>query len=428
MSSKAEPSPGHDHPRGLISVERARGYLLERARPLGDIEPCPLPEALGRVLAADQPSPIDVPGYANSAMDGYAIRVADVEGGNGASLRVTRRIAAGETGDAIGAGEAARIFTGAPLPEGADAVVMQENAREVGDRVQIGGPVASGEFVRPRGNDIREGTIILTAGTRLRPQEIGLAASVGLASLPVYRKLRVATFSSGNELLQPGEVLRPGTIYNSNRYCLLSLLAGLGCVEIDLGTVADSLDATRDALREAADVADVVVTSGGMSVGDEDYLRMALESVGELEMWRVAVKPGKPLAYGRIRGREGPESRGLGADFLGLPGNPVSTLVTFCLFVRPFILRRQGALDVLPRPWPVRADFAWPKPVDRREFVRARLATDEDGVRRAHLFAKQGSDVMTSAVWADGLVEIPEGITIEPGDRVSYYSFAELLS
>ena len=401
----------------MISFDQALEFMLERARPLLETEHVTLTEALGRVLARAETSPIDVPGYANSSMDGYALRASDAAGDGLVSLRVTQRIAAGDTGGVLEAGEAARIFTGAPLPEGADAVVIQEDCSLDGEQVLFHGPVNAGDNIRPRGNDIVAGSEVLAAGTRLRPQELGLAASVGLARLEVVRRLRVGIFSSGDELVQPGEPLFPGAIYNSNRYTLRGLLSALGCETIDLGSVEDSLEATEAALVEAADASDVVVTSGGMSVGDEDHVKRAVERAGQLEMWRVAVKPGKPLAYGRIGA----------ADFIGLPGNPVSTLLTFCLFVRPFLLRRQGVPSVLCKALEVPAAFRWPRPGRRREYVRARLQQGDDGVT-VGIYAKQGSDVLTSTVWADGLVEIREGDTVEPGDLVPYYSFAELLS
>ena len=398
---------------GLITVEQALEFMLDRARPVVETETVALTEALGRVLAAGQTSPIDVPGYANSSMDGYAVRAADASEDAPVTLRVSQRIAAGEMGTPLAAGEAARIFTGAPLPEGADAVVIQEDCERDGDAVRFRGPVPLGDNVRPRGNDIVAGAEVLAAGTRLRPQELGLAASVGLAALPVVRRLRVAIFSSGDELVQPGAPLPAGAIYNSNRYTLQGLLAALGCEAVDLGSVEDTLAATEGALVEAAADADVVVTSGGMSVGEEDHVKRALERAGQLEMWRVGVKPGKPLAYGRIDE----------ADFIGLPGNPVSTLVTFCLFVRPFLLRRQGVADVLPKPVAVPAAFRWSRPGRRREYVRARLVPGG----RVDIYPKQGSDVLTSTVWADGLVEIREDAVIEPGDPVPYLAFAELL-
>ncbi len=416
MSSRQHATSDSARARGLISVDQARAFMLARARALEETERVPLTEALGRVLARAETSPIHVPGHANSSMDGYAVRAADVSGDGQTSLRVTQRIAAGEIGARLAAGEAARIFTGAPLPEGADAVVIQEDCQQDGDQVRFHGPVAAGDNVRPRGNDVVAGHQVLAAGTRLRPQELGLAASVGLAQLDVVRRLRVAIFSSGDELVQPGEPLAAGAIYNSNRYILRGLLSALGCETIDLASVEDNLAATEAALLEAAAEADVVVTSGGMSVGEEDHVKQAVERVGELEMWRVAVKPGKPLAYGRIGA----------ADFIGLPGNPVSTLLTFCLFVRPFLLRRQGVRQVLGKALSVPAAFRWPRPGRRREYLRARLEQGSDGVA-VNIYAKQGSDVLTSTVWADGLVEIREGKTVEPGDLVPYYSFAELL-
>ncbi len=423
MSEIARAPQDYCYPTGLISVEQARTFILQRARPLHDapagVEHVGVAEGLGRVLAGSHSSSIDVPGYANSQMDGYAFYYGDLSGSTTTTpLTVTQRIAAGGVGKRLGRGEAARIFTGAPLPEGADTVVMQERCERDGDTVLVPGDIASGENVRPRGNDIQSGAEVLCAGMRMRPQDMALAASVGIAELAVVRRLRVAIFSSGDELVGPGEALRPGQIYNSNRYAMLGLLSALGCETHDLGTVEDSLAATEDALLRAASVADVVVTSGGMSVGEEDHLKAAVENVGRLDMWRVAVKPGKPLAYGSIGD----------ADFLGLPGNPVSTLVTFCLFVRPFLLTRQGVTKTDVLGIPVRADFAWPRARDRREFARAQIRTDAKGDLWAELYHKQGSDVMTSTVWADGLVELPEGVTIARGDRVNYLSFEHLLS
>ena len=402
----------------MLSVEEARAYLLDRARSIGESERIPVEDALGRVASADVTAPIDVPGHANSAMDGYAVRAADIARDGETTLRVTQRIAAGgEIGSALAAGEAARIFTGAPVPEGADAIAIQEDCRRDGASVTVPGPLAPGTFVRPRGNDIRAGAVVLAAGARIRAQEMGVVASVGVDRVEVRRRPRVAIVSSGDELRRPGEPLGPGQIYNSNRFTLLGLLRRLGCEVVDLGLVADTFEATRDALLDGAARADVLITTGGVSVGEEDHVRRALEAIGTLDMWKVRVKPGKPIVYGRVGA----------CDLLGLPGNPVSALVTFGLFVRPFILRRLGAASVFPPPVRVAARFAWPKPGGRREFARARLVAAEDGETGAEIHARQGSDVLSAAAWATGLVEIAEGTTVVPGDRVRYYSFAELL-
>ncbi len=405
------------YPDGMISVDQARAFILDRARVVSETEAVDVAASLGRVLADAHVSPIDVPGYANSAMDGYAVRSADIPKKGEARLEITQRITAGVTGGSIGAGEAARIFTGAPVPDGADAVVMQERCQSDGDHVVFSGPLEAGENIRPKGNDIVAGREVLPRGLRMRPQEMGLAASVGLARLSVFRKLKVAMFSTGDELVKPGEPLPAGKIYNSNRYTLTGLLSALGCEILDMGMVEDTLDATREAFTEAASRADVIVTSGGVSVGEEDHVRDAVDATGHIELWRVAVKPGKPLAYGRIGE----------ADFLGLPGNPVSTLVTFCLFVRPFLLKRQGATEVLPKPYPVVAAFEWRKAGKRREFARARLSREEGQAPKAEIFPKQGSDVLTSTVWAEGVVEIPEGNQVKPGDTILYYPFSDLL-
>lgn len=405
------------YPDGMISVDQARAFILDRARVVAETETIDVSAALGRVLSAAHVSPIDVPGYANSAMDGYAVRSADFKHKDQARLKITQRITAGVTGRSIGPGEAARIFTGAPIPDGADAVVMQERCEVDGNRVTIPGPVPDGDNIRPRGNDIVAGREVLPQGLRMRPQEMGLAASVGLSRVTVFRKLKVAIFSTGDELVRPGEPLPAGKIYNSNRYTLQGLLTALGAEILDLGMVEDTLEATQTALTDAASRADAIVTSGGVSVGEEDHVRDAVESIGHIELWRVAVKPGKPLAYGRIGE----------ADFLGLPGNPVSTLVTFCLFVRPFLLKRQGAAELLPRPYPVRAAFDWRKVGQRREFARARLSREDGQLPAAEIFPKQGSDVLTSTVWAEGVVEIPEGTRVARGDTILFYSFSDLL-
>jgi molybdopterin molybdotransferase len=401
----------------LMPVSEALDFLLGAARPVDGIESVPTLEANGRVLAADQASTLDVPGADNTQMDGYAVRAADCASGS-AALKVTQRIPAGHLGSVLEAGTAARIFTGALIPEGADAVVMQEQCELDGDVVTVRHAPQSGEWIRRRGEDVQAGAVILPAGARLRSQELGLAASVGLAQLPVRRRVRVAVFFTGDELAMPGEPLQPGAIYNSNRFTLRGLLENFGCEFTDYGIVPDSLQATRDTLREAARNHDLIITSGGVSVGEEDHIKPAVEAEGRLNMWQIAVKPGKPLAFGEV-GRED----GGSAYFLGLPGNPVSSFVTFLLFVRPFLLRLQGVSgDVKPKAVAMRADFDWPKPDRRNEFLRARI-NEEGGLE---LFPNQGSGVLTSTVWADGLIDCPPGQAIARGDIVRFIPFASL--
>ena len=404
----------------LLDFDEARRQLLELAQPLAlrddEFEVLPTYEALDRVLARDQVSTLDVPPMDNSQMDGYAVRVADLTAGQ--PMAVSQRIAAGELAAPLAAGTAARIFTGAMMPAGADAVIMQEQAVLEGGQVRFDILPAGGDWIRRAGEDIRRDSVVLTAGTRLRPQALGLAASVGLAALPVRPRLRVACFFTGDELAMPGETLAPGAIYNSNRFVLVALLRRLGCDVTDLGIVPDSLEATRSALREAARRCDLIVTSGGMSVGEEDHVRPALEAEGSLRTWQIAIKPGKPLAWGAVH-----RAGGGSAHFIGLPGNPVSSFVTFLLFVRPFTLRLQGATDRLPRPIAVRADFDWPKPDRRREFLRARF-NEAGGLE---IYPNQGSGVLTSTVWGDGLVDNPPGQTIAAGDTVHFIPFSELL-
>ena len=404
----------------LLDFDEARRQLLELAQPLalreGDFEVLPTNDALDRVLARDQVSTLDVPPMDNSQMDGYAVRAADLLAGQ--PMAVSQRIAAGEVAAPLAAATAARIFTGAMVPAGADAVIMQEQAVLDGGQVRFDILPAAGDWIRRAGEDIRRDSVVLTAGTRLTPQALGLAASVGLAALPVRPRLRVACFFTGDELAMPGEALAPGAIYNSNRFVLVALLRRLGCDVTDLGIVPDSLEATRSALREAARRCDLIVTSGGMSVGEEDHVRPALEAEGSLRTWQIAIKPGKPLAWGAVRRADGGS-----AHFIGLPGNPVSSFVTFLLFVRPFILRLQGAADRLPRPIAVRADFDWPKPDRRREFLRARF-NEAGGLE---IFPNQGSGVLTSTVWADGLIDNPPLQAIRRGDLVNFLPMERLL-
>lgn len=404
----------------MLSAQEALDLLVGAARVVSESETLATVEATGRVLAADQLSQLDVPPMDNTQMDGYAVRADDCVSG-AATLSVSQRIPAGHVGQPLQRGTAARIFTGALIPEGADAVIMQEQCAfdESTGMVTINHVPSSGEWIRRRGEDIRAGGTLLSRGTRLRAQELGLAASVGLATLPVYRRLRVAVFFTGDELTMPGEPLKPGAIYNSNRFTLRGLLHQLGCLVTDLGNVPDSLEATRSALREAAQGHDLIVTSGGVSVGEEDHVKPAVEAEGELNLWQIAIKPGKPLAFGKVRRDGAPDP----AFFVGLPGNPVSSFVTFLLFVRPFILALQGAAALPPKRFPMRADFDWIKPDRRNEFLRVRI-NDRQGLE---LFPNQSSGVLTSTVWGDGLVDNPPGQVIRSGDIVNFIPFSELL-
>jgi len=395
----------------LISVDDAITRILDPISAVEQTESVGIENALGRVLAEDVFSSINVPGYDNSAMDGYAVRCVDCID-TGAQLQVAQRIPAGQMGTELEAGTAARIFTGAPVPANADAVVMQEHCNQEGDQVRINSQVKPGQHIRRAGEDISQGSVVLKAGHQLRPQELGLLASVGLAKVSVKRKLKVATFFTGDEIVEPGNVLAEGQIYNSNKYTITGLLQAAGCEILDLGIVPDTLDATLEVLKRAAQNADLVVTSGGVSVGEEDHVRIALEQLGELKMWRIAMKPGKPVAYGKVAD----------AIFMGLPGNPVSTFVTFLLFVKPLILKLQGADKYFAVKMPVIADFEWPA-VKRQEYLRVRLIESDKGLL-ATLYPHQGSGVLSSTCWADGLVEVPVETVIGKGDKVNYLSLS----
>lgn len=402
----------------LLSLDAALANLLAAARPLSDHETCAAAAAMGRVLATSLVSAVSVPPLDNAAMDGYALRLSDWNEAAGlfTGLPISQRIPAGHLGSELMPGTAARIFTGAPLPPGADCVVMQEDCTVAEGRVRIAAAPWPGSHIRRAGEDIRAGQTVLVAGTRLGPAQLGVAASVGASDLHVVRRLKAAVFFTGDELVQPGQPLPPGRIYNSNRATLIALLDQIGVEVIDLGQVPDRLDATVATLERAAEAADVVITSGGVSVGEEDHVKAAVAQLGRIEMWKVAMKPGKPLLHGRV-GR---------ADFLGLPGNPVSAFVVFCLFVRPFLLRRMGAEATAAHSFTVPAAFDWPgigkSAGSRREFLRARL---EDGW--AMLYPNQSSGVLTSLAWADGLVDVEAGSSVTKGGPVRFLPLSELL-
>ncbi|HSG74995.1 MAG TPA: gephyrin-like molybdotransferase Glp [Burkholderiales bacterium] len=397
--------------KGLLSVDEALEVLLAGARPVAEVQEVPTLEATGRVLARSQASTMDVPPMDNSAMDGYAVRTADVKAPD-TKLKVAQRIMAGAVGQALAPGTAARIFTGAPIPPGADAVVMQEFCAADGEAVTIKKVPQKDAWIRRRASDIAKGAQVLTAGIRLRPQDTGLAASVGIKTLPLYRRVRMGLFFTGDELVMPGDPLPPGRIYNSNRFTLNGLAATFGCEVRDYGIVPDTLEDTRAVLKRAAAECDVIVTSGGVSVGDADFVKPAVEAEGSLLMWKIAMKPGRPLAFGKVGD----------AAFIGLPGNPVSSFVTFLIFVRPFLLKTQGIAAVQPRAVAARADFDWPEPDARREYLRVKWNA-QGGLE---IYPTQDSAVMTSTAWADGLVDNPPNHAIRRGDTVRFLPYAEL--
>lgn len=414
MNTVPPPTPSRPP---LLSLPEAQAKLLAAVRPIAARERLSTFDALGRVLAADLVSPLDVPPHDNSAMDGYALRAADVAA-PGALLPVSQRIAAGQIGQALQPGTAARIFTGAPLPAGADTVVMQEDTEAVDGAVRLLAVPPPGQWVRARGEDVHTGAVALPRGTRLAPQALGLAATVGAAQLEVVRRPRVALFSTGDELVMPGEPLPPGAIYNANRTTLCALLQQLGCEVSDLGIVPDRLEATRAALREAATGHDLVLTSGGVSAGEEDHIKPVVQAEGRLEAMQLALKPGRPMVFGEIGAGERP------ALFIGLPGNPVSSFLTFVLLVRPVLLAMQGVPQREPVAQTLTAAFDWPRADRRREFLRAR----RNDAGSVELFPNQSSGVLTSVFWADGFVDNPPGQTIRRGDAVRFLPLAELLS
>ena len=471
MSSGAGVATGVPPVSALLSLDDALAQLLQAAEPVRETQHLPTLDAHGRVLAHDLCSGINVPPEDNSERDGWALRVADwapaanelaaakelaasaasaeaaapsesaesarlssSDGSPSTGLRlpVSQRIPAGQAALPLAPGSVARVFTGACIPHGADAVVMQEDADQNAQGVAFTQPIRLGQWIRRAGEDIRAGSVVLPAGLRLTPQALGLAASVGTAQLEVRRRVRVACFFTGDELVPPGQPLPAGAIYESNRFVLVNLLRRLGCEVNDFGLIADSLAATRAVLREAAVDADLIVSSGGMSVGEEDHVKPAVQAEGELALWQVAMKPGKPLAFGAVRrapadvgALPGGSGRGLAQTyFIGLPGNPVSSFVTFLIAVRPFILRLQGVREVAPRALRLQAHFDWPKPDRRREFLRASIDA-EGGLQ---LFPNQGPGVLSSTVGSDGLIDCPAGCAIARGDWVRFLPFDALLN
>lgn len=394
---------------GLMPVEVALEMILAKVPEAPSCETVYLEQAVGRVLADSPQASVDVPPADNSSMDGYAVRLSDLTAGK--ALPVSQRIPAGQAPQPLAEGSVARIFTGAEIPAGADAVIMQEQAEVTPEGVLFSAQVAAGENIRRQGQDLRAGQPVLAKGTRLMPADIGVLASTGLDSVLVYRPLKVAILSTGDELVDPGEALGPGQIYNSNRFVLSALLTQMGCVPVDIGRVADTADDTRQALEKAAAQADCIISTGGVSVGEEDHVKAAVESLGELSVWKLKIKPGKPLAFGHVQG----------VPFFGLPGNPASTLVTFCVIARSFILQMQGAQAKAPLTFQVPAGFTR-KPALRQEYLRARIEQ-----QRIVPFYNQNSGVLSSASWADGLAIVPPDTAVQEGDAVAFIPFSELL-
>jgi molybdopterin molybdotransferase len=406
------------HGAALMSVDDALALLAARVSCVAEPECTPLAGALDRILATDLVAARDVPAHDNSAVDGYAVYFDDLNPAGETRLKVAGRAAAGHPfGRPQPRGQAVRIFTGAPMPEAADTVMMQEDCRIEGDSVTIPPGIKRGSNRRKAGEDVKTGAVILHEGQRLRPQDIGLAASVGATSLAVRRRISVAVFSTGDELREPGAETPPGTVYDANRFALAALLARLGSAVADLGILPDKRATIEKALGAAADRHDAIITSGGVSTGEEDHVKAAVEALGSLHFWRLAIKPGRPLALGQIRGRA----------FVGLPGNPAAMMVTFLRFARPVLLRLAGARDTAPVLYRVRADFEHKKRGGRREWVRARLVPDGAGGLLAKKFPREGAGILSSMVESDGLAELPESLThLERGSMVDFLPFSEV--
>ena len=401
----------------LLSADEAVERLLEQVCPVNGIEQCPLADSLGRILAQALTAPHPIPPTDNSAMDGYAVRHDDFSTLEATTLAISQRIAAGDTPSALINNSAARIFTGASVPDGADAVIPQEQSRKANGLVTFDDKPEPGQHIRRAGEDIEKGAIFMHVGCRIQPQAMGLIGANGLATIPVFRRLKIALLSTGNELLMPGTPLQSGKRYNANHFTLIGLLQALDCEIIDLGTIPDELSTTVEKLKSAATSADLIISSGGVSVGEEDHVKAAIEQLGSLDIWKINIKPGKPLAYGNVHD----------TPFFGLPGNPVSLFVTFCLFARPYILRMQGIEEVRPQTMKVHAQFIHTKKGTRQEYVRSRVTTTKHG-SEVKTFGKQGSGVLSSTVWANSLTIIPPNCSITPGDLVEVIPFSELIT
>ena len=418
MNSQSTNSSSAMFNDSLMSADDALSFLIDSASVTAKTEAVSLDDSLGRILASDIHSTINVPGFDNSAMDGYTIALNNSQvAQENLSFKVVDRIAAGSTGKDLNSGSAARIFTGAPIPKGANTVVMQEECKLSEDKSQItvARAINLNENIRPTGNDILKGNVILSSGKQIKPQDISLVASVGVGELVVFKKIKVGVFFTGDELVEPGNPLSPGKIYNSNRYALVALLKQVGCDVVNLGNIEDKLDATCDALEALESKCDLIMTTGGVSVGEEDHVKPAVEKLGELNLWKIRMKPGKPLAYGKVKQ----------TPFIGLPGNPVSSFVTFCIFSLPFIKKMQGNSNYESKILKVKTNFDCKRAKPRREYARVRIDHSTE-TPLANLFPKQGSDVMSSVVWADGIIEIPENTTFETGTILNYYSMSEL--
>ncbi|WP_416653033.1 gephyrin-like molybdotransferase Glp [Candidatus Pseudothioglobus sp. Uisw_086] len=418
MNSQSTNSSSAMFSDSLMSADDALSFLIDSACVTAMTEAVSLDDSLGRILASDIHSTINVPGFDNSAMDGYTIALNENQiAKENLSFDVVDRIAAGSTGNDLKIGNAARIFTGAPIPNGANTVVMQEECTLSEDKSQITvkRAINLNENIRPTGNDILKDNVILSSGRQIKPQDISLAASVGVGELVVFKKIKVGVFFTGDELVEPGNLLTPGKIYNSNRYALVALLKQVGCDVINLGNIEDKLDATCEALEALESQCDLIMTTGGVSVGEEDHVKPAVEKLGELNLWKIRMKPGKPLAYGKVKQ----------TPFIGLPGNPVSSFVTFCIFSLPFIKKMQGNSNYESKILKVKTNFDCKRAKPRREYARVRIDHSTE-TPLASLFPKQGSDVMSSVVWADGIVEIPENTTFETGTILNYFSMSEL--